>query len=48
VLRALGDSQMGGPMAAALGLSREKAREIATRNLTFALTQDATSRTAQA
>lgn len=48
VLLALGDSQMGGPMATALGLSREKAREIATRNLTFALTQDATSRTAQA
>lgn len=48
VLLALGDSQMGGPMAAALGLAREKAREIATRNLTFALTQDTTSRTAQA
>ncbi|QGP77978.1 TetR/AcrR family transcriptional regulator [Sphingobium sp. CAP-1] len=39
VLLALGDSQLGGAMAAALALSREKAREIATRSLTFALIQ---------
>lgn len=37
VLLALGDSQMGGPMAAALGLPREKAREMATANLIAAL-----------
>lgn len=37
VLLALGDSQLGAPMAAALALPREKAREIATRNLTAAL-----------
>jgi AcrR family transcriptional regulator len=41
VLLALGDSQLGGAMAAALALPREKAREIATRNLTFALMQEA-------
>ncbi|WP_420146194.1 TetR/AcrR family transcriptional regulator [Sphingobium sp.] len=41
VLLALGDSQLGGSMAGALSLPREKAREIATRSLTFALTQDA-------
>ncbi len=41
VLLALGDSQVGGPMAAALGLPREKAREIATHSLTFALMQEA-------
>jgi AcrR family transcriptional regulator len=40
VLLALGDSQLGGPMAAAIGLSREKAREIATRSLTDALMQE--------
>ena len=33
VLAALGDSLMGGPMASALGLPREQAREIATRHL---------------
>ena len=48
VLLALGDSQMGGPMAAALGQSREKAREIATRSLTIALMHEAASRAAQA
>ncbi len=41
VLLALGDSQVGGPMASALRLPREKAREIATRSLTFALMQEA-------
>lgn len=41
VLLALGDSQLGGPMAAAIGLPREKARDIATRSLTFALMQEA-------
>lgn len=41
VLLALGDSQVGGPMAAALGLPREKAREIATRALVSALMQEA-------
>jgi len=48
VLLALGDSQMGGPMAGALGLPREKAREIATRSLTAALTQEAATLAAQA
>ena len=33
VLMALGDALLGGPMASALGLSREKAREIATEQL---------------
>lgn len=33
VLAALGDSLMGGPMARALGLPREEAREIATQHL---------------
>jgi len=33
VLAALGDSLLGGPMAEALGLPREKARELATRQL---------------
>jgi AcrR family transcriptional regulator len=33
VLAALGDSLLGEPMASALGLPREKAREIATRHL---------------
>lgn len=41
VLVALGDSQMGGPMAAALGLSRDKARELATRGLIAALMEEA-------
>lgn len=41
VLLALGDSQVGGPMASALGLPREKAREIATRSLVSALAQEA-------
>lgn len=41
VLLALGDSQLGGAMAGALRLPREKAREIATRSLTFALMQEA-------
>ncbi|MFB0873414.1 MULTISPECIES: TetR/AcrR family transcriptional regulator [unclassified Sphingobium] len=48
VLLALGDSQLGGPMAAAIGLSREKAREIATRSLTSALLQEAATFAAQA
>ena len=48
VLLALGDSQLGGPMAAAIGLSREKAREIATRSLTHALMQEAASLAQQA
>ncbi|HEX8620663.1 MAG TPA: TetR family transcriptional regulator [Allosphingosinicella sp.] len=33
VLAALGDSLLGGPMAAALGLSRDKARELARAHL---------------
>jgi AcrR family transcriptional regulator len=33
VLAALGDSLLGGPMAEALGLSREKARELARKHL---------------
>jgi AcrR family transcriptional regulator len=33
VLAALGDSLLGGPMAEALGLPRDKARELATRYL---------------
>jgi AcrR family transcriptional regulator len=33
VLAALGDSLLGGPMSEALGLPREKARELATRQL---------------
>jgi AcrR family transcriptional regulator len=33
VLAALGDSLLGSPMAEALGLPREKAREVATRHL---------------
>jgi hypothetical protein len=33
VLAALGDSLMGGPMSGALGLPREKARELARRQL---------------
>jgi AcrR family transcriptional regulator len=33
VLAALGDSLLGGPMAEALGLPRERAREVATRQL---------------
>jgi AcrR family transcriptional regulator len=37
VLLALGDSQMGAPMAAALALPRERAREMAARSLTAAL-----------
>lgn len=41
VLLALGDSQMGGPMAASLGLPREKARELATRSLISALVEEA-------
>lgn len=41
VLLALGDSQMGGPMASSLGLPREKAREIATRSLIAALMAEA-------
>jgi AcrR family transcriptional regulator len=48
VLLALGDSQLGGPMAGALGLPREKAREIATRSLTFALMQEFATIAAQA
>ncbi|WP_253339385.1 TetR/AcrR family transcriptional regulator [Sphingobium sp. OAS761] len=48
VLLALGDSQVGGPMAAALGLSREKARDVATRSLTLALARDIPSAVAQA
>lgn len=37
VLMALGDSLMGAPMAKALGLPREKARELALRNLKLSL-----------
>lgn len=37
VLLALGDSQMGAPMAAALAVPRERAREMAARSLTTAL-----------
>lgn len=48
VLLALGDSQLGGSMAAALALPREKAREIATRSLTFVLMQEAATIAAQA
>lgn len=48
VLLALGDSQLGGPTAAAIGLPREKAREIATRSLTSALLQEAATYAAQA
>ncbi|MEC3910541.1 TetR family transcriptional regulator [Sphingobium sp. CR2-8] len=48
VLLALGDSQLGGAMADALALPREKARDIATRNLTFALMQEAAAMAAQA
>lgn len=48
VLLALGDSQLGGPMAAAISLPREKAREIATRSLTSALLQEAATYAAQA
>jgi AcrR family transcriptional regulator len=33
VLAALGDSLLGGPMAAALGLPRERARELAIRHV---------------
>lgn len=48
VLLALGDSQLGGPMASALGLAREKAREIATRSLISALGQEAAALAARA
>ena len=48
VLLALGDSQLGGAMAGALALPREKAREIATRSLTFALMQEAAALAAKA
>jgi AcrR family transcriptional regulator len=41
VLLALGDSQLGGPMAAALGLPRQKAREIATQRLISTLIEEA-------
>lgn len=37
VLLALGDSQMGAPMAAALAVPRERAREMAARSLTASL-----------
>lgn len=47
VLLALGDSQVGGPMAAALGLPREKAREIATQRLVSALIEEAAAFTAR-
>lgn len=40
VLLALGDSQMGAPMAAALAVPRERAREMATRSLTAALSAE--------
>lgn len=39
VLAALGDSLLGGPMARALGLSREKARELARRQLIAGLAE---------
>lgn len=48
ILLALGDSQLGGAMASAIGLPRAKAREIATRSLTFALMQEAATIAAQA
>ena len=48
VLVALGDSQMGGPMASSLGLSREKAREMATRGLIAALMEEASAIAARA
>jgi AcrR family transcriptional regulator len=38
VLTALGDALLGGPMAAALGLPREKAREIAAEQLRVSMT----------
>lgn len=47
VLLALGDSQLGGPMAAALGLPRQKARQIATDRLVSALVQEAQAFTAR-
>lgn len=37
VLAALGDSLLGGPMAEALGLPRERARELARRQLVAAI-----------
>lgn len=40
VLAALGDSLLGGPMAGALGLSRDKARELARRQLIAGLAED--------
>ena len=40
VLAAIGDSLLGGPMAHALGLPRDKAREIARRQLIAAHTPD--------
>jgi AcrR family transcriptional regulator len=43
VLAALGDSLLGGPMAEALGLPRDKAREVATRHL-LAIHEDLQSR----
>lgn len=39
VLMALGDALMGGPMANALGLSRDKARELATSQLRSSIEQ---------
>ncbi len=36
VLMALGDALLGGPMAKALGLPRDKARDLATRSLLLA------------
>lgn len=39
VLMALGDALMGGPMANALGLSRDKARELATTQLRSSIEQ---------
>lgn len=39
VLMALGDALMGGPMANALGLSRDKARELATAQLQNSIEQ---------
>lgn len=47
VLLALGDSQVGGPMAVALGLPREKAREMATRSLISALVEEAAAHAAR-
>ena len=45
VLTALGDALLGGPMAAALGLPREKAREIAANQLRASIAAKRETRT---